>query len=195
MALKRFTPTAADRQIIQLIIAQPGGKADIDLAKKVREVRRRLRVRQFEKELDKLNLQFRDLGLTFSTWDNLMDSEELLETLAEILENEKVKDEKPRLAKLSKRAAAFLTPQEFTIDEVYLDWLLERLQARDWSKAKQQQQDGSSKEIEVDVHPSHMEAVAEFSDLLGQAISAPSITEEKESCCFRAGSLDWRSLP
>jgi hypothetical protein len=180
MALKRITLTPADRQIVQLLIAKPGGKAGVDLARKVREVRRRFDVRQFEKQLDKLNERLAEWRIRFSTWDNLMDATELLAEIVAMSKEEEVEEEKTKLAKLLGRVKAFVKPREYTIDEIYLAWLQELIQARDWSKARQMQQDGSSKEIETDVHSSHMEAIAEFADVVRDAVAADSITEEKE---------------
>ena len=190
MALKQITLTLADRLIVQMLIERPGTKIDVAVARKVREMRRRLDARQTEKQSNKWNIKLQEFGIAFSTWDNLMDGAELLIEIEEALDKEEVDDEKDKLLKILEQLKKFMEPQEFTLDNSYLAWLQELLQARDWSKMHRRQQDGSVKQVEADVHPSQMEAIVEFADMLGPIITGPSISEEREKENERVASTE-----
>jgi len=168
MTLKTIVLTAADRQIIQRIIARPGSKADIVTARHVREIRRRLDLRQFSKQNDKLTESLRELNLVIS-WDDLMDGEELFADLDELLREEEVDDEKVKLEKLRTKLKSFLDSVERTIDDSFLRWLRERLQEQEWDKV-QVMVGGKVQDMTLDIHPSQYEAVADLDDKLDDAI-------------------------
>ncbi len=182
MALKRITLTTADRRIVYILMLRPGKKVGVEEARKVREVRRRFDGRSFGKMFDRYTDRLNEFGISFATWDNMMDAEELIEEISEKAELESVEEEKEKLAKLEKRIVEFCKPREFTIDSDYLIWLQDLLNAHEWNIVKVTDKiTGNQKEIEIEVHPSQMEAVAEIADKLSTAVNAPSIREEKES--------------
>ena len=182
MALKRITLTTADRRIVYILMLRPGKKVGVEEARKVREVRRRFDGRSFGKMFDRYTDRLNEFGISFATWDNMMDAEELIEEISEKAELESVEEEKEKLAKLEKRIVEFCKPREFTIDSDYLIWLQDLLNAHEWNIVKVTDKiTGNQKDVEIEVHPSQMEAVAEIADKLSTAVTALSIREEKES--------------
>jgi len=186
MALKRITLTTADRRLIYILMLKPykkGEKVTVEAARQVREVRRRFDGRSFGKMFDKFIDRLSEWNIeTFATWDNMMDASELIEEIDKTIKAEPVEEEQEKLGKLRDQVKEFCKPREFTIDDDRLIWLQELLVAHDWKMVRQSNRmTGEQKDVEIEVHPSQMEAVAEFADGLSSAIGAPSISEEKES--------------
>jgi len=192
MALKRITLTTADRRLIYILMLKPykkGEKVTVEAARQVREIRRRFDGRSFGKMFDKFIDRLSEWNIeTFSTWDNMMDAAELLEEIDEIVEAEEVEEEANKLIALKKQVKEFCEPREFTIDDDRLIWLQDLLIAHDWKMVRitEAAMDPSGqvtriqKDVEVEVHPSQMEAVAEIADKLSNAINSASISEERE---------------
>ena len=165
--MKTITLSAADRQLIQRLIARPSGKADIATAKHIREIRRRLDLRKFSKQNDKLTEGLQELNLSIS-WDDMIDSKEFLASLDELLCEEKVEKEKEKLEKLKAKVAEFLTPAGYTIDDSHLRWVRKGLQEQEWDKV--QVIVGSDvKDVTLNVHPSQYEAIADLDDKLADS--------------------------
>ncbi len=181
MALKRITLTTADRRIIYILILRPGKRVGIDEARKVRAVRRRTDGRSFGKMFDRYIDRLTEFRITFNTWDNMQEAVELFEEIEEKIEALE-DEEKERLVKLLKRVKEFCKPCEFTLDGDHLIWLQDLLNKHQWNIVKTTNpMTGTQQDTEIEIHPSQMEAVAEFADKLSGVISAPSISSEKES--------------
>jgi len=185
MSLKRITLTTADRRLIYILMLKPykkGEKVTVEAARQVREIRRRFDGRSFGKMFDKFTERLAEWNIeTFSTWDNMMGPAELLEEIDEVIEAEIVEEEQEKLAKLKEQVKAFCKPREFTIDDDRLRWLQDLLIVHDWKIVRQSNRmTGEQKDVEIEVHPSQMEAVAEIADKLSDAINSASISEERE---------------
>lgn len=170
MSLKKISLTVADRQIIGNLIADPS-KADLDTARQIAEVRRRLGVRQASKLVDKLNEGLRDLVMLPLSWDDLGDPTDRLAEIDEKIEAERVEKERDELKKFRKQLEK-IAEVGYTIDDAYLKWLRNLCVEKDWKKAKRQERDGRVSEVEVIVHPSLLVAFVDLADKIEAAIAA-----------------------
>ena len=170
ISLKKVNLTIADRQIIGNLIADPP-KADLDTARQVAEVRRRLGIRQASKLVDKLNEGLRDLTMLPLSWDDLDDPTDRLADIDDKIEVEEVDKERDELEKFRKQLEK-IAEVEYTIDDAYLKWLRSLCVEKDWKKAKRQERDGSVREVEVIAHPSLLVAFADLADKIEAAIAA-----------------------
>jgi hypothetical protein len=193
--LKYVTLSAPDKLVVRDLIAKPGKKLDVEVAKQVREVKRRLEIRSFQKAYDKLGDSLREFGIRFSTWDTIMDMPSVIEIIDELLDLERVPDDDPdlekekkeanerdkeKLTKIREKLVKFSKERTtYTLDDQYILWLKGLLVERDWSKATMPTDKGP-KEITLDVASSQFEAIADFNDNLANIIGGPSIEEERE---------------
>lgn len=72
--------------------------------------------------------------------------------------------------------------KEYTSDELFLRWLQEKLQAKEWGKAKRMMQDGTVKQLEVPVAIAQMVAIANLADALADALGSERKSEAEEVC-------------
>jgi len=171
MALKKIDLTVADRRIISNLIADPG-KGDLDTARQVTEVRRRLSIQQANKLVDRLDGRLQELAMLPLSWDDLGDPSTRLAEVDSRTKEETVEKERASLGKFRRLLEKIAGTVEYTIDDAYLKWLRSLCVEKDWKIAKRQGRDGILQEVEVPVHPSLLVAFVDFADKIGAAIAA-----------------------
>lgn len=136
MALHRVELTFAERICLSQALERQSG--DIEVARYIKEIRRRFELRQATRALDKANLVLGRVKRGVS-WDEILeDLEPLMEWIAdqrELSNDEKVlavledADERVRSIDLCQRS--------FTVDNAYIDWLRETaMKSVDWSRIR-----------------------------------------------------------
>lgn len=141
MALQTITLTLASRHIIQVLLSDVPS-VDVAKARLIRDVRRRLDLKEVQREVNALDEEARQMGLRVS-WETILAYEEEV-------------DESPR---------------EYTLDDSYIKFVQELMSARNWNESKVETQ-GGMQTIQVAVPAAMAEAIADLADALAEAKNA-----------------------
>jgi len=120
---------------------------DASTAKNIREIRRRLDLRLADHVIEGLNELTEEFTQKIS-WESFADPDEVISEFQELLEKADPSDAS-KLQKVLDALKEVLVYKEFTMDEVYLNWLKTVANEKDWSKANVQQRDGSVTEQQI----------------------------------------------
>jgi len=138
MALQTITLTLASRHIVQILLSDVP-KVDIAKARLIRDVRRRLELKDVQREINALDDEARQMGMRVS-WDTILSYEEEVEE----------------------------APRQFTLDDAYIKFIQELMSARNWNESKVETQ-GGMQTVQVSVHAAMAEAIADLADALADA--------------------------
>lgn len=158
--LKMYNLNLASRQLIINVL---GTLEDLsgDVPHKVRTIRKTFELKTLEDEIDKLQAK-KDEGyqVAMSAWNKAKAAAEA---------KEKDYTERPPRQPVINWDDLSNTPErKFTLDDIYVNWLLERAKEKDWRKVKDQQ----NKDQEINVSIDHLVAIADLQDALkGDEIS------------------------
>jgi hypothetical protein len=162
--IKKVTFTSGQLSVINIVLSTTK-KADITTARIVRELRRRLSLRAFSRDVTELEKDLDEYGIQIS-WDVFAYPEDTVVQLRKRIKDETVEVERAKLEALVERVAALSTPQDFDIDELYLIGLKAFCSEKDWSKQTSTDPAGNQREIVVTVPPPLLELFADVVDKL-----------------------------
>lgn len=180
MTLKALQITPADQLVISNLLSGVR-MSDPDTLRNVREVRRRFDVKRADKKLAKLTRKLREFAIAEGIdWDDLLDSEDLLESAHNRRAVEDAELEQRKLDSLIEKISGLGEAREFTVDSAFLVWIQARLNGQNWEQVRRMEPDRKVVEIEVIVSVGQAEAIADFSDKLNAAIAAAGIQEARD---------------
>lgn len=191
MTLKTIELGFAERQVVNGLLTGLD-KVDLSTARTVRAVRERLELREAGNLIDKMVREAEEDGFPPPSWDDMLDPPaekdlraEMEQELADIQGLGEGDDKKVVLAEATQsryerkiRRVKQMQKRTFTADDAYLRWLQEKLEKKDWEKAKRGMPDGSTQEIKVQVSVPQMVAIANLADALSDALAK---TEEDDA--------------
>ena len=155
MTLKMYKLNLASRQLITNVLSNLTDVSG-DIPHKVRTIRKTFELKYAQDDVDDLQ-------------DSIdADYEERYKAWIEKKEADKSPGRKPIAPMLSWDDLAETKPRGFTIDDIYANWLLETVNAHDWTKGRDPQTGQ-----DVDVKPSidQLAAIADLKDaLIGETI-------------------------
>ena len=188
MGMHRISLSVAERQVAGFIIARIK-KVDPAAARSVREVRKKLGVKDTTRKVNKIDRRLVEWGMAPTAWDELVEPELLLERLEEgiqavgVEENEdgeiEVNESKiAALEKVTRRFQELVEEVDYTIDKSFLTWMQGIWGADGFNLAVAQTADG--KKVEVNLAPGLMEAFADLVDSVLAAVDSPEIGSKKK---------------
>ena len=144
--LKSIQLSIVERRLLSALLN--GLKSgDAPTAKNIREIRRRLDLRLADHVIEGLNELTEEFTQKIS-WESFADPDEVISEFQELLEKADPSDAS-KLQKVLDALKEVLVYKEFTMDEVYLNWLKTVANEKDWSKVNVQQRDGSVTEQQI----------------------------------------------
>ena len=172
MPVRKLQLTLADRQIVMLLIGEPrDGK--VDAARMVHHIQDKLELRRGVRSLDRINRHLKEFELPDLTWDDLIDSSDLVGRVGEMAAKAKVDDERREMAELHDRLEAIGQAVEFTLDDAHLVWLRDLIADKDWRKPQKIRRDGQAEveEIVPSVPAALLETFADVADKVTDALA------------------------
>lgn len=150
--------TLASRSLISRVLTQTKS-VTTSTAKTGREIRSRLELRESGKAIDKLEKVHEHAFMA----ELLVYQEKVKEETA--TEN----DLPPTQANVSWDELMDTEAKRYTIDDVYINWLLDELEQKDWRKVYLHNPNGTVQMAETSVSVAQMEAIADLVDALEKA--------------------------
>ncbi len=188
MGMHRISLSVAERQVAGFVIARIK-KVDPTAARCVREVRKKLGVKDTTRKVNKIDRRLVGWKMVPTSWDELGEPELLLERLAEGVQaakTEKSEDgeievNEPKVAaleKVTRRFQELVDETDYTIDKSFLTWMQGVWGVDGFNLAMAQTSEG--KKMEINLAPGLVEAFADLVDSVLAAVNSPEIGNKKK---------------
>jgi len=178
--LKKLTLTVVERQLIARLLERVEGEVNLAAARSVREVRRRLDLREAGRQVEQVERLVADYrgDMRGLPWDDVADPSDMLADFRDRLAEEQAGEtpdaaEMHRLERLLARLEDLPAEHEYTLDDAMLRWLQTLCTTVKWNMARNiDRSTGQVHTIEIPVDPALLVVFADVADKVTAALAA-----------------------